>query len=340
MSIVFLTGGSGFVGRNLIRALVASGYRVKALARSERSAEVVRQLGAEPVIGDLLDEQVLRIGLQGAAAMIHAAADTDHGGDDPVQDRVNVEGTRLVFRLAREAGVRRALQISTESVLADGAPIIEADEAWPIPARHAGGYARTKAAAERAALAEAGEGFVVCAIRPRFVWGRDDTSALPEIIDAVKSGRLKWIAGGHYRTSTAHVANVAAGALAALERGQTGQVYFITDGAPQEFRAFLTRMLATHGVAPPTGSVPRWLLKSVIAVGAWLQQLTGGRIKPPISRQEYATVGHEVTVRDDRARRELGYVPVISVAEGLAEMAPGGQWSPEADTLASTRPAD
>src|SRR5690606_31457557 len=159
---------------------------------------------------------------------------------------------------------------------------------------------RTKAAAEQAALAESREGFVVCAIRPRFVWGRDDTSALPEIIDAVNSGRLKWIAGGHYRTSTAHVANVVAGALAALDRGQSGQVYFITDGPPQDFRDFITRMLATRGVAPPTGSVPRWVLKSVIAVGSLLQVLSRGRIKPPISRQEYATVGHEVTVRDDR----------------------------------------
>jgi len=327
MKTIFVTGGNGFLGRNLIRALIAAGYGVRALARSEASARAVEQLGAQAVRGDVLDAAALTQGMQGCDGLIHAAADTQHGVGDAAQERVNVEGTRTVFRAARAAGVQRAVQISTEAVLADGRPIVMADESRPMPAQFAGGYSRTKALAERAALAEAGDGFVVCAIRPRFIWGRDDTSGLPQLVDAARSGRLKWIDGGTYLTSTAHVANVAAGAIAALERGQTGQVYFITDGAPIQFRQFITAVLATRGVVAPAGSMPRWLVQAAIEVGTWLQSVSGGRIKPPLSKQEYATMAHEVTVSDARARKELGYAPVVTIEQGLAEMQPGGAWA-------------
>lgn len=324
---VFVTGGSGYIGRNLIRGLRAAGFGARALARSDSSAAVVQMLGATPVRGDVLDAAALRAGMAGCWGLLHAAADTGHAGYDAEQERINVQGTQTVFAAARAAGVQRAVQISSEAVLADGRPIVRADESWPMPAGHAGGYSRTKALAEQAALAQGADGMVVCVIRPRFVWGRDDTSALPEIVAAVRSGRLKWIDGGNYLSSTAHVANVVAGALAALERGGQGQVYFITDGEPVRFRQFLSDLLATRGVAPPTGSVPRWLLKAVIGAGTALQGMTGGLVKPPISRQEYATVGHEVTVLDMRARRELAYEPVITMAQGLAEMRDGGAWA-------------
>lgn len=327
MQTVFITGGSGFIGRNLIRGLLEAGYPVRALARSDASAQVVQRLGAQAVRGDVLDRAALTLGMQGCDGLIHAAADTNHGVGDPAQERVNVEGTRTVFQAARAAGVQRAVQISTEAVLADGQPIVLADESRPLPARHAGGYSRTKALAEQTALAQAGAGFVVCAIRPRFVWGRDDTSALPQLMAAASDGRLKWIDGGSYLTSTAHVANVAVGAIAALVHGRSGQAYFITDGAPLAFRQFISALLATRGIEVKAGSVPRWLVKPLVSAGSWLQSVSGGLIKPPMSAQEYASMAHEVTLSDARARTELGYAPVLTVEQGLAEMRPGGAWA-------------
>lgn len=327
MHTVFITGGSGFIGRNLIRSLIEAGYPVRALARSDASAQVVQRLGARAVRGDVLDQVALTLGMQGCDGLIHAAADTNHGIGDPAQERINVEGTRTVFQAARAAGVQRTVQISTEAVLADGQPIVMADESRPLPARHAGGYSRTKALAEQAALALADAGFVVCAIRPRFVWGRDDTSALPQLIAAASDGRLKWIDGGRYLTSTAHVANVAVAAIAALERGHSGQTYFITDGTPIEFREFISALLATRGIQIKAGHVPRWLVRALIRVGTGLQRASGGLIKPPMSEQEYASMAHEVTLDDARARRELGYAPVLTVEQGLAEMRAGGAWA-------------
>ena len=248
--------------------------------------------------------------------LIHAAADTGHGHGTSEQARVNLDGTRNVFETARSAGVRRALIISTESVLLDGRPLVGAGEGHPLPRRPAGSYSRTKAAAERLALSLAGPEFEVVAIRPRFVWGRDDTTALPNLLSAARSGRMAWIDGGRYRTSTGHIANLCEGVARALERGRNGEVYFIADEVPVMFRDFVSQLLATQGVNPPTKNVPRWVLRSLAEVTDIAAKISLGRITGPLSRQEYATMAVEVTVSTAKARKELGYRPVISIEDG------------------------
>ncbi len=317
---VFVTGGSGYIGRNLIRSMVAEGRRVRALARSRNAAAVVADLGAEPVMGDLFDREALEEGMKGVEIVVHAAADTGHGLSSAHQTAANLEGTRNVYDAARLAGVRRALHLSTEAVLLDGRPLHDADETTPIPEKHAGGYSKTKAEAERIALEASRDGLEVIVLRPRFVWGRDDTTALPQLIEAARSGKLSWIGGGHYDMSTTHIANVIHGVRLALEKGRGGEVYFVTDGDPVEFRAFVTALLEAAGVEAPTAEVPRWLVATVVRVGEVLARLTGGRIQGPMSWQEYAVLGVEVTLNIEKARRELGYAPIISREEGLAEI--------------------
>ena len=314
---VFITGGSGYIGRNLIRRFIAEGYRVRALARSDAAAGIVTALRAEPMRGDILDRASLKAAMMGCEWLVHAAADTGHGAFTTSQHHTNLDGTRNVLNAAREAGITRAVHVSTEAVLLSGAPLHNANEDTPIPPRHAGGYSASKAAAEQAALAENRAGLEVIAVRPRFVWGRDDTTALPQLVSAARSGKLAWIDGGTYRTSTTHIDNVAEGVVRALERGRGGEAYFLTDGAPVEFRAFVSALLRRAGVEPPNKTAPRWLVAAVATIGDWLERISGGRIRPPIGRQEYGTVGVEVTLDITKAERELGYRPVITREAGL-----------------------
>jgi len=314
---VFITGGSGYIGRNLVRRLIADGHRVRALVRSDAAAAIVTELRAEPVRGDILDGASLKAAMIGCEWLVHAAADTGHGAFTTSQHHTNLEGTRNVLNAAREAGITRAVHVSTEAVLLSGAPLHNANEDTPIPPRHAGSYSSSKAAAEKAALAENRACLDVIVVRPRFVWGRDDTTALPQLVAAARSGKLTWIDGGTYLTSTAHIDNVAEGILRALERGRGGEAYFITDGAPVEFRAFVSDLLRRAGVEPPSKTAPRWLVATVAGIGDWLERISGGRIRPPIGRQEYGTVGVEVTLDITKAESELGYRPVITREAGL-----------------------
>ncbi|MBU2587274.1 MAG: NAD-dependent epimerase/dehydratase family protein, partial [Alphaproteobacteria bacterium] len=125
---IFVTGGSGYLGRNLIRRLVADGHDVVALARSDASAQAVEMLGAKPARGDILDRQSLVTGMAGCAGLVHAAADTGHAIHEPDQHATNLNGTRNVFTAAREAGIGRAVHISTEAVLLSGKPLVDATE--------------------------------------------------------------------------------------------------------------------------------------------------------------------------------------------------------------------
>src|SRR5262249_47254196 len=133
-------------------------------------------------------------------------------------------------------------------------------------------------------------------------------------------GQFAWLGGGHFLTSTCHVRNVCEGAIAAAERGRPGEIYFLTDGAPVEFRAFVTRMLATQKVTPPERSLPRWLAG---AAGVALEPLSAGSRppgRPPLTRMIGRLIGGSVPVRDDKARRELGYRSTVSITAGMAEL--------------------
>jgi nucleoside-diphosphate-sugar epimerase len=215
---------------------------------------------------------------------------------------------------ARAAGVKRFVHVGTEAVLADGNPIVRADEARPLPAKAMGAYPLTKGLAELAVIAANGkDGMVTVVVRPRFVWGKGDTNLMPEFVAAVKAGTFGWIGGGHYLTSTVHVDNVVEGLLLAAERGKGGEIYFVTDGDPVEFRDFITKLLATQGIDTGKRNVPRWLARTVVSLTSWMK-------KPPLTRTAFALMAHEVTVDDRKARRELGYTGAKTIADGLAEM--------------------
>lgn len=319
ISRLFLTGGSGFVGRNLIRHYVAQGIEVVALVRSDAAETQVRKAGATPLRASLLAADLATL-MQGCDLLVHAAADTAHGYASPAQWQVNVTATQHLFAAAKLAGIPRAVHISTESVLLNGQPLTNASEDHPYPRHFAGAYSASKARAEQAVLALASDEFVVTIVRPRFVWGRDDSTALPQLVAAVQSGKFAWISGGRYLTSTTHIDNLCAGVQHAASRGANRGIYFITDGEPQPFRDFVTRLLATQGITPADKQVPRWLIRVLAWCGDCAFHLTGGRIQSPLNQQVYATSAVEVTLNIDRARKELGYQPAVTTQQGMAEL--------------------
>ena len=190
MKRAFVTGGSGFVGGRAIRELRARGVEVAALARSERAVSTVEALGATAVRGDLDGIAAMQLGMAGADVVIHAAAHVaEHG---PIAEflRVTVTGTEHALAAARQAGVARFVHVSTEAVLADGKPIVRADETRPRAATPAGPYPLSKGLAEERVLAANRGGLATVIVRPRFVWGAGDTSLLPRIIELVDRGRF------------------------------------------------------------------------------------------------------------------------------------------------------
>jgi len=320
MTGVFVTGGSGFIGGRLIERLCGEGHLVRALARSSTAAESVRAHGAEPVEGELADVTAMRAGADGCQLAFHAAATLGDWGRREDFERGNVQGTHNVLRACEDAGVRRFVHVGTEAALLAGRPLVEVDETAPLRPDSPALYSSTKARAEQAVLAANRDGFETVVVRPRFVWGRGDTTLLPVIAEMVRTGRFAWIGGGRHRTSTTHVENTVEGLVLGANRGRPGNAYFVTDGEPVVFREFLSRLLATQGLDAPTRSIPAPVAGVVAAAGetAWRLLPLPGR--PPLTRFAYWVSAQECTIRIDKAREQLGYQPPKSIDDGLAEL--------------------
>ena len=312
MPAAFVTGGSGFVGGALIERLRREGWDVRALARSERAAERVRELGAEPVMGDLDD-----LHIEDCEIAFHAAAKVEDFGDPADFDRVNVQGTRNVVAACKAGGVRRLVHVGTEAALMAGQPLVGVDESAPLRPDSPALYSSSKAKAEAIVR---GADLETAVVRPRFVWGRGDTTLLPQIVEMVRKGRFRWVGGGRHLTATTHIDNTVEGLWLAATRGPAGGVWFVTDGEPVEFREFLTAMVATQGVEIPDKSVPA----PVAGAAARVSEALWRRLKrpgtPPLTRFAVWVSSQECTIDISRAERELGYRPVTTREEGLREM--------------------
>ncbi|CAA9218811.1 MAG: NAD(P)-dependent steroid dehydrogenase, partial [uncultured Chloroflexia bacterium] len=217
-------------------------------------------------------------------------------------------------------GVRRLVHVSTEAVLVDGSALVDVDEARPIPRFPLGPYARTKALAEQVVLRAKSQACATIIVRPRFVWGAGDTSLLPQLVHAARTGRFAWIDHGRYLTSTCHVENLCEGLWCAAQRGRGGNCYFVTDGAPVQLRSFGEALLRTQGIELSQRSVPR---RAAMIAGTTMELLWRSLSlaeNPPVTRAMVAAMGCEVTLNDSKARRELGYSGRMTVEHGLQAM--------------------
>jgi nucleoside-diphosphate-sugar epimerase len=313
----FVTGGSGFIGGRLIESLVADGEQVRALARSQAAADKLVGLGAEPVRGELGDPDSLRAAAAGCELAFHAAAKVEDEGPWEEFERDNIEGTRNVVDACAAAGVRRLVHVSTEAVLIAGEPLVGVDETAPLRTDSPAPYPRSKALAEQLVLGGPRDGLERVVVRPRFVWGAGDQTLLPAMVEMVRAGRFAWIGGGGHKTDTTHVDNVVRGLRLAAEAGRPGEAYFVTDGDPVVFREFVSELLRTQGVEPPTRSIPTPVAGALATAGelAWRLLPLGG--SPPLSRFAFWVSSQECTLDTSKARSELGYAPLRTREEGL-----------------------
>jgi len=157
-------------------------------------------------------------------------------------------------------------------------------------------------------------------VRPRFVWGRGDTTLLPALTEMVRSGRFRWVGGGGHLTATTHIDNTVEGLWLAATKAPAGGVYFVTDGDAVVFRDFLTEMLGTQGVEIPDKSVPPGVAGAAAATAERLWRLLRRDSTPPLTRFAVWVSSQECTIDISHAERELGYSPVTSREEGLAEL--------------------
>lgn len=315
---IFVTGASGFVGGAATRKFVAAGHDVRAMSRSEKSDAAIRALGVEPVRCDLENISAAHIGE--CEAVLHCAAFVEQWGPIEAWKRFNIDGTAAVLKAAKNAGAKRFIHISTESVLWRGQHLRDVDETYSLALDSPYPYSWTKARAELLVRDAATPDFTTIILRPRFIWGPGDTTLLPVIEAMAKAGKFMWIDHGRARTSTTHIANLTHAIELALTQGRTGQAYFVLDDGITTMKEIISGLAATRGITLPETSVAAWLADFIGAAseGAW--RLFALKGEPPLTRFGAMIMSRECVLKGDKARAELGYAPVTGVAEGLREM--------------------
>jgi nucleoside-diphosphate-sugar epimerase len=316
MKQVFVTGGSGFVGQNLIPMLIEKGYQVNALARSAQAIQKVEQLGATAIKGDLNDKQALVVGVKDCASVFHLAASVDFFASEKELKKLHVEATELLLSVAKDDNVQKFVYLSAASVIMNGKPIVNADETF-VSDNIIDGYSKTKLQAEILVLQANTKNFQTIAVRPPMIWGKGDPNTLAGIIEATKKGQMQFIDGGKHRFVTCHVLNVCHALILADQTEQNGKTYFITDGETPVFKEFIEKYVATQGVTVPDKTVSLSMAKTVASVMEFVWKTFKRKGHPPLYKGLINALGLEFITNDKKVRQELGYRQLVTIEQGL-----------------------
>src|SRR3954447_3850542 len=323
--VILITGTSGFVGSAIAIAARRAGYRVRVLVRAASPRSNI-QPGDEVCVSDIRDRASLAEALRGVRYLIHAAADYRLWSRTPSEIiATNAEGTRCVMEEALRAGVERIVYTSSVATIAlrDGAP---ADESAPLSEQDAiGAYKKSKVMAER--LVEEmvrRQRLPAVIVNPSTPIGPRDVKPTPtgRVIVEAASGRMP----GYVDTglNLVHVDDVAAGHLAALQRGRIGERY-ILGGENVLLSQMLGDIAALAGLRPPRLRFPRHAIWPIALAAEAVARFTGR--EPFVTRDALRMAAYRMFFEDAKARRELGYTS-RPYREGLADAV---AWFREAD---------
>jgi nucleoside-diphosphate-sugar epimerase len=316
---VFITGGTGFIGGEVVRQLRARGDDVVCLVRNPEKGKEAAELGAQLVSGDLSNEKAIRQGMASCDAVIHAAAVYEVG--IPVSRRAamkeaNVGGTERVLGAALAEKIPKVVYVSTVGIFGNTHGQI-VDESYEHPAKDfTSCYEQTKWEAHQVAKRLIGEGLPCVIVQPGGVYGPGDTSSIAQLLDQFLSGKMPMIPFPDLGICLSHVEDIATGIVLGLDKGTAGETYVIS-GPATTVREAIGVVADVTGKKAPKRAMPVGLMKAMIPIGPLVGKLMG---QPPNLRELISSAdGVTFWASYDKAKGELGYQP-RGLEQGLRDM--------------------
>ncbi len=321
-----VTGAGGFLGQYIVEQLVARGDRVRALVR--RKTPALEALPIECLYGDIRELADIKRACREVEVVFHVAAVAGLWGSWRHYYETNVMGTKNVISGCCHAGVGRLIFTSSPSVTFAGRDQCDVDESAPYPRRWLAHYPHTKAIAEKMVLDANGQHqLLTCALRPHLIWGPRDQHLIPRLLDRARKGRLRQVGDGQNVIDAVYVENAATAHLLAADALQPGsaacgKAYFLTNGQPVKCWQWINEILQLAGLPMITRAIPRAVAHTAGAILEGLWTLLRRTDEPPMTRFLAAQLGTSHYFNIAAARRDLGYVPRISMEEGMKRLAP------------------
>ncbi len=313
---MLVTGGTGFLGQHLVRSLLAQGHTVALMGRTMSPVHALLDAGAIPLMVDLRASESVQAACRGMDAVLHVGAFSAPWGRRADFYAVNVGGTEAVIAGCLKHHVRRLLYVSSPSVVFDGHDQHHVREDVPYPRRFASIYSLTKKLGEDRVRAAMRQGLEAVIVRPKAIFGPGDQALLPRLIDAARRERLPQIGDGRNLVDLTYVENVVhALHLALYAPAAVGNVYTITNDEHVALWEIIGRVL--HRLGLPT-RLRRVSLRVVLLAAALMEARAAlTRQEPLLTRYSAAILARTQTYDIRAAKRDLGYVPLVSVEEGI-----------------------
>lgn len=319
---ILVTGGGGFLGGAVVERLLEKGARVRSFSR--RRSAWLAAAGVEQVQGDIGEPKAVAAACRGVDTVFHIAAKAGVWGRTADFYRTNVIGTRNVIAACRAGSVGTLVYTSSPSVVFDGRDMEGVDESVPYPQRYSACYPQTKALAEKEVVKAARTGLRTVVLRPHLIWGPGDNHLVPRIIGRAR--RLRRVGDGRNLVDTVFIDNAADAHILAAECVENrpelaGRIYFISQGEPIPLWEMIDAILGAAGLPPVRKTISLQAARRLGAVLELFYRTFRLASEPPMTRfvAEELASAHWFDI--GAARRDLGYRPLVSTAEGLRRLA-------------------
>ncbi len=320
---VLVTGGGGFLGQGIVRALVDQGHQVRSYSRGEYPK--LLSLGVECIAGDVQDLSSMIRAANGCDAVFHVAAKAGVWGAYHDFYQTNVIGTRNVIEACRINGVKFLIYTSSPSVVFDGRDQEGIDEATPFPVRFLAHYPATKAMAEADVLAANSPQLATLALRPHLIWGPGDNHLIPRLLASARQNKLRLVGTKDKLVDSVYIDNAVDAHLLALKKlaegGEiAGRSFFVTNHQPILMAELINGILRAAQLPAISKRMPAWLAVLLGSLCEFVFAALRLRGEPPMTRFVAKQLATAHWYDQTNSRLILGYRPNITIAEGLRRL--------------------
>ncbi|GHT45310.1 3-beta hydroxysteroid dehydrogenase [Planctomycetales bacterium] len=317
-------GGTGFLGGEIVRQLLERGDKVRSLCRRKNDVPV----GAELFLGDLTDKKAVLNACEGVETVYHTASWPNISVHWKPYYETNIVGTNNVIEACQKTGVRRLVYTSSASVVFNcKGHQLNVDETAPYPNEFLAHYPHSKAIAEQTILKSAGANLLTCSIRPHLIIGKRDRHLIPRLFQRAQSGRLFRVGDGTNLIDIIFVENAALGHIQAADAltSETSPVnrnaYFLSQGEPVNCWDWINEVLIMKKLPKVKRSISfsaAWYGGMMLEGWYKLFGLTGEPVMTRFLAAQFA-LSHYLNI--SKARRDFGYVPKLTMSEGMRQLA-------------------
>jgi sterol-4alpha-carboxylate 3-dehydrogenase (decarboxylating) len=329
--IILLTGGSGFLGKNIVKELLASDSPIHP---NEIRVFDIKTYDGEPhekikfIQGDVRDLNRLEEACEGVTLVIHSAAIIDWGVQpESVVYDINVKGTENVIKACLNKKVGHLVYTSSLDAVFTGTPLINIHENQPYPENPQTSYCESKIRSEKLVKKAQSEDFKTCILRPSDIYGEADPYHIDSLIDMAKKGFYVRLGNGKSKCQHVYVGNMAyahilvANALMKNNERVTGEAYLITDGPGDNFFKFFDQIVkgAGYKLFPKNLWIPRWLAYSMACISeliAWLASPIK-RYNPKFSRFAVIYTCTDFTFDSRKAKADFNWAPKYTTQQAI-----------------------